>query len=41
LFISGPEILETWRILDAIQKTWEKSKDDLVIYKKGSKIEEI
>ena len=41
LFISSPEILETWRILDAIQKTWEKSKDDLIIYKKGSSIEEI
>jgi len=41
LFVSSGEILETWRILDAIQKTWEKTKDDLVIYKKGSAIDEI
>jgi glucose-6-phosphate 1-dehydrogenase len=41
LFVSSGEILETWRILDNIQKTWEKSIDDLVIYKKGSTIEEI
>ena len=41
LFISSDEIIETWRILDAIQKTWEKSKDDLIIYKKGSKIDEV
>lgn len=40
-FISSPEILETWRILDAVQQTWKKSKDDLIIYKKGSSIEEI
>lgn len=41
LFTSSEEILETWRILDTIQKTWEKSKDDLVIYSKKSAIEEI
>jgi glucose-6-phosphate 1-dehydrogenase len=41
LFISGPEILETWRILDAIQRTWEKSENDLVIYKKGSTVKEV
>jgi glucose-6-phosphate 1-dehydrogenase len=41
LFISSGEILETWRILDAIQKTWETTKDDLIIYKKGSTLEEI
>ena len=41
LFVSSEEILETWRILDAIQKTWEKSGDDLIIYKKGSRIEEV
>lgn len=41
LFISSGEILETWRILDAIQQTWKKTKDDLIIYKKGSSAEEI
>lgn len=41
LFISSDEIIETWRILDAIQKTWEESKDGLIIYKKGSTIEEV
>lgn len=41
LFISGKEVLESWRILDAVQKTWENQKDSLVIYKKGSSIDEI
>jgi len=41
LFISSGEVLETWRILDAIQKTWEKTKNDLIIYEKGSTIEEV
>ncbi len=41
LFTSSKEVLETWRILDSIQKTWENSKDDLIIYKKGSVIKEI
>jgi len=41
LFISSNEILESWRILDSIQKTWAKSKDDFIIYKKGSTLEEV
>lgn len=41
LFTSSEEVIETWRILDAIQKTWEKTGDDLIIYKKGSTIEEV
>jgi glucose-6-phosphate 1-dehydrogenase len=41
LFISSGEIFETWRILDEVQKTWEKSSDDLIIYKKGSSMEEV
>lgn len=41
LFTGSGEIIETWRILDAVQKTWENAKDDLIIYKKGSKLEEI
>lgn len=39
LFISSSEVLESWRILDAVQKTWKNSKDNLIIYKKGSAIE--
>ncbi|MFA4975768.1 MAG: hypothetical protein WC839_00645 [Candidatus Paceibacterota bacterium] len=41
LFISSEEILETWRILDIVQKGWEKSEENLIIYKKGSTIEEV
>jgi glucose-6-phosphate 1-dehydrogenase len=41
LFISSGEILETWRILDAIQQTWKNSKDNLIIYKKGSSVDEL
>jgi glucose-6-phosphate 1-dehydrogenase len=41
LFISSDEIVETWRILDIVQKTWEKSNDNLIIYKRGSTIDEI
>lgn len=41
LFISSEEIIESWRILDVVQKTWEKNTDGLVIYKKGSTIDEI
>jgi glucose-6-phosphate 1-dehydrogenase len=41
LFISSGEILETWRILDAIEQTWKQTKDDLIIYKKGSDINEM
>lgn len=37
LFTSSDEVIETWRILDSLQKTWEESRDeDLIIYKKGS-----
>jgi glucose-6-phosphate 1-dehydrogenase len=41
LFASSTEILETWRILDAIQKTWRGLEKNLVIYKKGSTIDEV
>ncbi|MBI3888705.1 hypothetical protein HY311_02845 [Candidatus Nomurabacteria bacterium] len=40
-FVSSGEILESWRILDNIQKTWEKNGDDLIIYPKGSSVEEV
>jgi glucose-6-phosphate 1-dehydrogenase len=41
LFTSSDEIIEAWRILDVLQKTWQKSGEGLVIYKKGSIIEEV
>lgn len=41
LFISSGEILETWRILDDLQKSWKENKDNLIIYEKGSTIEEV
>jgi glucose-6-phosphate 1-dehydrogenase len=36
LFTSSDEVLETWRILDSLQKSWINSAYDLIIYKKGS-----
>lgn len=41
LFSTSEEVLETWRILDDLQKAWATSAYDLIIYKKGSTIEEI
>lgn len=41
LFISNVEVLESWRILEEIQKTWQQKKDDLIVYKKGSSLEEV
>jgi len=41
LFTSSDEVLATWKILDAIQREWEMSADDLLIYKKGSTIGEV
>ncbi|MDR3519513.1 MAG: hypothetical protein P4L63_01325 [Candidatus Pacebacteria bacterium] len=41
LFIGSGEILETWRILDSIQQSWKNSKENLIIYKKGSAVNEI
>ena len=38
LFASGEEVLESWRIIDVIQKNWEMNADDLIIYKPGSNI---
>ena len=41
LFASSEEILATWKIMDVIQKTWEMSADDLVIYQSGDSIEQV
>lgn len=41
LFTTSDEVLETWRLIDPVQKAWEMHPDDLVTYKPGSKPEEI
>ncbi len=41
LFTTSEEVIETWRILDGLQKKWATSTYDLIIYKKGSIISEI
>ncbi len=41
LFVSSGEILETWRILDNLQKSWLEDKGNLVFYEKGSNIYEV
>lgn len=41
LFTSGEEVIEAWRILDPVQQAWSKNKDDLIIYEKGSSIDDI
>ena len=40
-FISSKEVLESWRILDEVQNSWQNRKNDLIIYKKGSSIEKV
>lgn len=35
LFTSSDEVLETWRIIDPIQKAWNMSDSDLSMYPKG------
>ncbi len=41
LFSTSEEVIETWRILDELQRAWATSTYDLIIYKKGSIISEI
>lgn len=36
LFAASEEVLESWRIIDVVQKSWEMSADDLVFYEAGS-----
>ena len=38
LFASSEEVLETWRILNMVQKSWEMSANDLIYYEPGSTI---
>lgn len=41
LFTTGNEVLEAWRILDTLQKTWEESSDNIITYPRGINIDEI
>jgi glucose-6-phosphate 1-dehydrogenase len=41
LFVSGGEVIESWRILEDVQETWKNSSLDLTTYKSGSSVEEI
>lgn len=41
LFTSSEEVLETWRILDPIQKYWSTHSDDLIVYRPGSDVREV
>lgn len=41
LFASSEEILESWRIIDVIQKAWQMSADDLLTYEPGDSISKI
>ncbi|HKX73543.1 MAG TPA: glucose-6-phosphate dehydrogenase [Candidatus Saccharimonadales bacterium] len=41
LFTTSDEVLETWRVLDPIQHSWEMHTDDLIMYKPGSTIEDV
>jgi glucose-6-phosphate 1-dehydrogenase len=34
LFTTSDEVLETWRILDPVQKKWEMEESDLILYEK-------
>lgn len=36
LFTSSDEVLETWRILEPVQTSWQFSDEDLVLYPRGS-----
>lgn len=40
-FASSSEVIESWRVLGTVQDSWHNSKNDLIIYKKGSNIEEV
>ena len=41
LFATSNEVLESWRILNIVQKSWRDYPNDMIIYKKGSKPDEI
>ncbi len=40
-FLTDEKILDSWRVLKALQHNWQKNKENLIIYKKGSKLEDV
>jgi len=41
LFISKNEVLQAWKIIEPIQKEWQKIDNNLIIYEKGTQIESL
>lgn len=41
IFTTSPEIIRAWEILASLQKNWQMNTDGLVIYEKGSKLEDL
>ena len=41
LFTSGGEVLESWRIVDAVRKAWELSTETLMVYPQGASLEQL
>lgn len=41
LFISKNEVLQAWKIIEPIQKEWQKIDHNLIIYEKGTQIESL
>jgi glucose-6-phosphate 1-dehydrogenase len=41
LFATSEEVLETWRILDPVQKAWGLDSADLILYDQGSDVREV
>jgi glucose-6-phosphate 1-dehydrogenase len=35
LFTTSEEVLETWRILEPVQKAWDMNTSNLVLYERG------
>ena len=41
LFASSDEVLESWRIVDAVRKAWELDADTLVLYPRGASLKQV
>ena len=41
LFASSGEVLESWRIVDTVRKSWESSADTLIVYPRGASPEHV
>jgi len=40
-FLSGEEVVASWRVVDPVQRYWGMTEDSLLIYKKGSTLESL